>query len=163
MMILYVFDIKYKLYFNTLYIFLDLYFYQLNSDLFYDNESKILFREISTKSSVKSRVLLNIEKFEIGQSYVTAKIINRYQDKITINIQGGKPGIELQKSLFKIDDDATNIPKYAFLFARLLNTDEIFVRKLPVIGFRDWLLIFEDKLVELSVKDAYDELEITLV
>jgi len=135
----------------------------LNSDLFYDNESKILFREISTKSSVKSRVLLNIEKFEIGQSYVTAKIINRYQDKITINIQGGKPGIELQKSLFKIDDDATNIPKYAFLFARLLNTDEIFVRKLPVIGFRDWLLIFEDKLVELSVKDAYDELEITLV
>lgn len=163
MMIFYVFDIKYKLYFNTLYIFLDLYFYQLNSDLFYDNESKILFREISTKSSVKSRVLLNIEKFEIGQSYVTAKIINRYQDKITINIQGGKPGIELQKSLFKIDDDATNIPKYAFLFARLLNTDEIFVRKLPVIGFRDWLLIFEDKLVELSVKDAYDELEITLV
>lgn len=162
-MIFYVFDIKYKLYFNTLYIFLDLYFYQLNSDLFYDNESKILFREISTKSSVKSRVLLNIEKFEIGQSYVTAKIINRYQDKITINIQGGKPGIELQKSLFKIDDDATNIPKYAFLFARLLNTDEIFVRKLPVIGFRDWLLIFEDKLVELSVKDAYDELEITLV
>lgn len=151
------------MYFNTLYICLDLYFYQLNSDLFYDNESKILFGELSTKSSVKSRVLLNIEKFEIGQSYVTAKIINRYQDKITINIQGGKPGIELQKSLFKIGDDATSIPKYAFLFARLLNTDEIFVRKLPVIGFRDWLLIFEDKLVELSVKDAYDELEITLV
>jgi hypothetical protein len=37
------------------------------------------------------------------------------------------------------------------------------VRKLPVIGIRDWLLIYEDTLVELSVKDAYDELEIVVV
>jgi hypothetical protein len=37
------------------------------------------------------------------------------------------------------------------------------VRKLPVIGMRDWLLIYEDTLVELSVKDAYDELEIVVV
>ena len=28
---------------------------------------------------------------------------------------------------------------------------------------RDWLLIYEDTLVELSVKDAYDELEIVVV
>jgi hypothetical protein len=34
------------------------------------------------------------------------------------------------------------------------------VRKLPVIGMRDWLLIYEDTLLELSVKDAYDELEL---
>ena|GEM_PF-6188964 len=28
---------------------------------------------------------------------------------------------------------------------------------------RDWLLIYEDTFVELSVKDAYDELEIIVV
>jgi uncharacterized protein Veg len=33
---------------------------------------------------------LNIERFEIGQSYVTAKVQNRYGDKVTINIQGGR-------------------------------------------------------------------------
>jgi hypothetical protein len=37
------------------------------------------------------------------------------------------------------------------------------VRKLPVIGMSDWLLIYKDTLVELSVKDAYDELEIVVV
>jgi hypothetical protein len=39
----------------------------------------------------------------------------------------------------------------------------ILARKLPVVGKRDWLLIYEDILLELSVKDAYDELEIVLV
>jgi hypothetical protein len=39
----------------------------------------------------------------------------------------------------------------------------IFARKLPVVGQRDWLLIYEDTLLELSVKDAYDELEIIVV
>ena len=38
------------------------------------------------------------------ESYVTAKIQNRYADEVTINIQGGQPGIELQESLFKIKD-----------------------------------------------------------
>ena len=136
----------------------------MNSDLFFDDESQKLYSELSAKTSpVISRVLLNIEKFDIGQSYVTAKIINRYQDKVTINIQGGTPGIELQETFFKISHRDPIIPKYAFLSTKLLNTNKIFVRKLPIIGFRDCLLIFEDKLVELSVKDAYDELEIILV
>ena len=34
---------------------------------------------------------------------------------------------------------------------------------LPVIGVSDWLLIYENTLLELSVKDAYDELEISVV
>ena len=42
-------------------------------------------------------------------------------------------------------------------------TNNIFVRKLPVIGVSDWLLIYENTLLELSVKDAYDELEISVV
>ncbi len=113
---------------------------------------------------VRSQVLLNIERFEIGQSYVTAKIQNRYEENVMINIQGGRPGIELQESLFKIKKAENQVPlQYAYIRANLIQTGKIFVRKLPVIGMRDWLLIYEDKLVELSVKDAYDELEIIVV
>ena len=113
---------------------------------------------------VRSQVLLNIERFDIGQSYVTAKIQNRYEENVMINIQGGRPGIELQESLFKIKNAENQVPlQYAYIRANLIQTGKIFVRKLPVIGMRDWLLIYEDKLVELSVKDAYDELEIVVV
>ena len=113
---------------------------------------------------VRSRVLLNIEQFEIGSRYVTAKIQNRYADEVTINIQGGRPGIELQESLFKIKDhEKEDRLYYAYLFRKLIQTGKILVRKLPVIGIRDWLLIYEDTLVELSIKDAYDELEIIIV
>jgi len=45
----------------------------------------------------------------------------------------------------------------------LIQDRSILARKLPVVGKRDWLLIYEDTLLELSVKDAYDELEIVLV
>ena len=107
---------------------------------------------------------MNIERFEIGQSYVTAKVQNRYGDNVTIHIQGGRPGIELQESLFKIkDQDRGGSPRYAYLLTKLVETNKVLVRKLPVIGMRDWLLIYEDTLLELSVKDAYDELEIVVV
>ena len=107
---------------------------------------------------------MNIERFEIGQSYVTAKVQNRYGDKVTINIQGGRPGIELQESLFKIKDQDGGVnARYAYLLTTLIQTKKVLVRKLPVIGMRDWLLIYEDTLLELSVKDAYDELEIVVV
>lgn len=133
-------------------------------NLFFDGISEALFSEIPESTVIKSRVLLNIERFEIGQSYVTAKIQNKYGDKVTINIQGGRPGIELQESLFKIKDkDTGDSPRYAYLLTKLIQTKKILVRKLPVIGMRDWLLIYEDTLLELSVKDAYDELEIVVV
>jgi hypothetical protein len=62
---------------------------------------------------------------------VTAKVQNRYSDKVTINIQGGRPGIELQESLFKIkDQDRGDRPRYAYLLTKLL-------RKLSVIGLSD--------------------------
>jgi hypothetical protein len=37
------------------------------------------------------------------------------------------------------------------------------VRKLPVIGVKDWLLVYDDTLLEIAVKDAYDELEIVVI
>ena len=43
------------------------------------------------------------------------------------------------------------------------NTGKILVRKLPVIGVKDWLLIYEDDLFMLAVKDAYDEMDIRVV
>jgi hypothetical protein len=43
------------------------------------------------------------------------------------------------------------------------DTGKILVRKLPVIGVKDWLLIYEDDLFLLAVKDAYDEVDIRIV
>ncbi len=132
--------------------------------MFFDAISEVLFHEIPKSPIVRSQVLLNIDRFEIGQSYVTAKIQNRYTENVTVNIQGGRPGIELQESLFKIKNPENQIPlQFAYLKATLIETGKIFVRKLPVVGLRDWLLIYEDTLVELSVKDAYDELEIVVI
>lgn len=132
--------------------------------MFFDAISEVLFQEIPKSPIVRSHVLLNIDRFEIGQSYVTAKIQNKYAENVTVNIQGGRPGIELQESLFKIKNPENQIPlQFAYLKANLIETGKIFVRKLPVVGLRDWLLIYEDTLVELSVKDAYDELEIVVI
>ena len=109
--------------------------------------------------------MLNIEQFEIASRYVTAKVQNRYGENVTINIQGGRPGIELQESFFKIKEAKNgDPPSYAYLITRLAqDNSKIFTRKLPVVGQRDWLLIYEDTLLDLSVKDAYDELEIIVV
>lgn len=137
--------------------------------MFFDTISESLYHEVSKVPVIRSRVLLNIDRFEIGQSYVTAKVQNRYGDNVTINIQGGRPGIELQETIFKIKRQQGGTREvddrlyYAYLVTKLIETNKIFVRKLPVIGMRDWLLIYEDTLVELSVKDAYDELEIIVV
>ena len=131
----------------------------LKNDDFFDEDSKIVYNQLAN-SEVCSRVMVNIERFEIGQSYVTAKIQNRYGDNVSINIQGGRPGIEIQESLFKIKEQN---PSYAYVITRLIRNTKIIARKLPIVGRRDWLLIYEDTLLELSVKDAYDELEIVLV
>jgi len=134
------------------------------NDLFFDESSKTSYNQLPKNSLVQSHVMLNIEQFEIGQSYVTAKVQNRYGEKVTINIQGGRPGIELQESFFKMKEEKGDNPSFAYLIIRLVQDDsKIFARKLPVVGQRDWLLIYEDTLLELSVKDAYDELEIMIV
>jgi hypothetical protein len=137
----------------------------LKNDDFFDEASKVVYNQLpKTNSSIRSRVMLNIERFEIGQSYVTAKVQNRYGDNVNINIQGGRPGIEIQESLFKLkEQERREKPSYAYLITRLIQNTKILARKLPIVGKRDWLLIYEDTLLELSVKDAYDELEIVLI
>ena len=139
---------------------------RLKNDSFVDEVSKRLYNQLPNQSPILSHVMLNIEQFEIGSRYVTAKVQNRYGENVTINIQGGRPGIELQESFFRLKEIKNGgPPSYAYLVTRLLqdNNGKIFARKLPVLGKRYWLLIYEDTLLELSVKDAYDELEIIVV
>jgi hypothetical protein len=131
---------------------------------FFDKLSEEIFTKIPGTSDVRSRVLLNIDRFEIGESYVTAKVENRFAENVTVNIQGGRPGIELQESLFKIKDRDNAAPlQSAYLSTTLKQSGKIFVRQLPVIGIRDWLLVYEYTLLELSINDAYDELEIIVI
>ena len=138
---------------------------RLKNDLFFDEVSKRVYNQLPDQSPVVSHVMLNIEQFEIGSRYATAKVQNRYGENVTINIQGGRPGIELQESFFRLKEIKNGgPPSYAYLVTRLAQDNgKIFARKLPVVGKRYWLLIYEDTLLELSVKDAYDELEIIVV
>lgn len=127
---------------------------------FHDRLSEKLYMEMPDTSSASNKVMLHIDQFEIGQSYVTAKVENRYGDTVNINIEGGRLGIELQESLFKTKGRQ---PRLAYLMTIINDTGKILVRKLPVIGIKDWLLIYEDDLFLLAVKDAYDEIDIRLV
>jgi hypothetical protein len=127
---------------------------------FYDNLSEKLYREIPDTIAAANKVMLNIDHFEAGQSYVIAKLENRYGDTVKINIQGGTQGIELQDTLFNLKG---RWPRFAYVMTIIKDSGEVVVRKLPVIGVKDWLLIYEDDLFVLAVKDAYDELDIRIV
>src|ERR671912_522430 len=126
-------------------------------NLFYDEISKSLSSEIPQSKNSYLKAMLDLEKFEIGQSYVTSKIKNKKNDTLVVNIQGGSPGIDISDSLFNF----TEIPKIAYVRTMIDNT--ILVRKLPVLGVKEWLLIYEDTLFLLAVKEKYNELEILCV
>ena len=129
-------------------------------NIFYDNLSEKLYREMPSTFVATNKVMLNIEQFEVGQSYVTAKVENRYGDTVKINIQGGTEGIELQETLFNLKG---RWPRFAYVMTTIKDTSETLVRKLPVKGVKDWLLVYEDDLFLLAVKDAYDELDIRVI
>ncbi len=127
---------------------------------FYDDLSEKLYREMPDTFIATNKVMLRIEQFEAGQSYVTAKLENRFGDTVKINIQGGIQGIELQETLFNLKGRS---PRFAYIMTTIKDTGEVVVRKLPVIGVKDWLLIYEDDLFLLAVKDTYDELDIRVI
>jgi hypothetical protein len=127
---------------------------------FYDELSEKIYNEMPAGLPSAGKVLLHIDRFEVGQSYVTAKVENRHGDIVNINIEGGRTGIDLQETLFRLDDRM--MPRFAYVIASMVS-GKLLVRKLPVLGVKDWLLIYEDDLFLLAVKDAYDELEIMAV
>lgn len=127
---------------------------------FYDEVSESLHRELPETSTAAIKVFINIDRFDVGQSYVTAKVENKFGDIVKINIEGGRNGIELQDTLFKLEG---KVPRFAYVATRLSESGKTLIRKLPVIGVKDWLLIYEDDLFLLAVKDAYDELDIRVV
>ena len=126
-------------------------------NLYHDTYSQSLSSEIPQSKNSFLKTMLNLEKFEIGQSYVTCKIRNKENNTIMVNIQGGSPGIDISSSLFNL----TDIPKTAYL--RTMIDNKILIRKLPVLGIKDWLLIYENTLFMLAVKDKYNELEVLCV
>ena len=126
-------------------------------NFFYDEISKSLSSEIPQSKNSYLKAMLDLEKFEIGQSYVTSKIKNKKNDTLVVNIQGGSPGIDISDSLFNFIE----IPKIAYVRTMIDNT--VLVRKLPVLRVKEWLLIYEDTLFLLAVKEKYDELEILCV
>ena len=129
-------------------------------NIFYDSLSENLYKEMPNTFVAINKIMLNIEQFQAGQSYVVAKVENRYGDTVKINIQGGTQGIELQETLFNIKGRQ---PQFAYVMTSIKDTGEVLVRKLPVKGVKDWLLIYEDDLFLLAVKDAYDELDIRVI
>jgi hypothetical protein len=46
--------------------------------------------------------MLNIEQFNVGENYITAKIQDNQGDPIIVNIQEGNYASELQENLFKL-------------------------------------------------------------
>jgi hypothetical protein len=132
----------------------------MKNNIFYDNLSEELYREMPDTLDATNKVLLSIEQFDVGQSYVIAKVENRYGEIVNINIEGGGQAIELQDTLFNLKD---RWPRFAYIMIAIKDTGKVLVRKLPVIGVKDWLLIYEDDLFLLAVKDAYDEVDIRVV
>jgi hypothetical protein len=135
---------------------------------FFDDESKILYNEIPKSNLSKIKLSFSLD-FDIGQSYVTSKIVDRDGVTRKLNIQAGQRGINLQKDLCRIkkshNDDYgygsfDKLPSHVYIKTFLSNGSKILIRKLPVTGTSDWLLIFDEDLFILAVKGLYDEIEI---
>lgn len=148
---------------------------------FYDEESEILSKEIPNSASSNIKLSFELD-FDLGQSYVTSKIIDRHGITRKLNIQAGFRGIKLQNDLFRIKGNSKeytnnkndlgsgspsaggggdrNLPPFVYVKTCLLKDSKILIRKLPVIGTSDWLLIFEEDLFLLAARGMYDEIEI---
>jgi len=132
---------------------------------FFDDESKILYKEIPNSNLSKIKLSFSLD-FDIGQSYVTSKIVDRDGMTRKLNIQAGQRGIKLQKDLCRIKnqddygyDVLDKLPSHIYIKILLSNNSKILIRKLPVTGTSDWLLIFDEDLFILAAKGLYDEIE----
>jgi len=130
----------------------------LKDGLYFDEESKLMQNEIPQSNSCVIKISFSLD-FDIGQSYVTSKIKDRDGNIRKLNIQPGIRGIKLQSDLIRVKNKDAKLPSHAYV-RTTLKEGKTLVRKLPIIGTSDWLLIFEEDLFVLAVKDQYDEIEI---
>ncbi|MDP8907466.1 MAG: hypothetical protein M3M88_08095, partial [Thermoproteota archaeon] len=74
---------------------------------------------------------------------------------------GGQRGIKLQRELCHLreNDEGGKMPSHAYVKTTLKDS-QILIRKLPIMGISDWLLIFDNDLFVLAVKELYDEIEL---
>jgi hypothetical protein len=124
---------------------------------YFDEESEILHKQVPQSKDCRVKLSFSLD-FDIGQSYVTAKIEDRDGNIRKLNIQSGTRGIKLQVDLIRLRS-GEEYPAYVFVQTTLKDS-RILVRKLPITGLSDWLLIFEEDLFMLAVKGQYEELEI---
>lgn len=129
----------------------------MSNSLYFDEESEILHKQVPQSKDCKVKLSFNLD-FDIGQSYVTSKIEDRDGNIRKLNIQSGSRGIKLQSDLTRLRS-GEEYPSHIFIQTTIKDS-RILVRKLPVIGLSDWLLIFEDDLFFLAVKGQYEEIEI---
>lgn len=130
----------------------------MKDTLYFDEESKLLQNEIPQSNSCRIKISFGLD-FDIGQSYVTSKIKDRDGNIRKLNIQPGTRGIKLQSDLIRVKNKDEELPSHTYV-RTILKEGKTLVRKLPIIGTSDWLLIFEEDLFVLAVKDQYDEIEI---
>ncbi len=130
----------------------------MKDGLYFDEESKLMQNEIPQSNSCVIKISFSLD-FDIGQSYVTSKIKDRDGNIRKLNIQPGIRGIKLQSDLIRVKNKDAKLPSHAYV-RTTLKEGKTLVRKLPIIGTSDWLLIFEEDLFVLAVKDQYDEIEI---
>ena len=126
--------------------------------LYFDEESELLQDEIPQSNQCRIKISFNLD-FDIGQSYVTSKIEDRDGNIRKLNIQPGTKGIKLQSDLIRVKNKDADLPSHVY-FQTTLKDGKTLVRKLPIIGTSDWLLIFDEDLFLLAVKDQYEEIEI---
>jgi hypothetical protein len=130
----------------------------LKEALYFDEESQLLQEEIPQSSQCRIKISFSLD-FDIGQSYVTSKIEDRDGNIRKLNIQPGTKGIKLQSDLIRVKNKDADLPPHVYV-QTTLRDGKTLVRKLPILGTSDWLLIFEEDLFLLAVKDQYEEIEI---
>jgi hypothetical protein len=130
----------------------------LKKALYFDEESELLQDEIPQSNQCRIKISFNLD-FDIGQSYVTSKIEDRDGNVRKLNIQPGTKGIKLQSDLIRVKNKDADLPSHVYV-QTTLKDEKTLVRKLPILGTSDWLLIFEEDLFLLAVKDQYEEIEI---
>ena len=130
----------------------------MNNTLYFDEESEYLQKEIPQSKSCVIKLSFSLD-FDIGQGYVTSKIEDRDGNIRKLNIQPGIRGIKLQSDLIRGKNKDVELPSHVYIQTKLRDGKSL-VRKLPVIGTSDWLLIFEEDLCMLAIKDQYEEIEI---